>query len=298
MSQIDLPALRVFHEIFSTGSLSRSAQRLGVTQPAISISLGKLRRHFNDPLFVRVGNGMVPTPQAVAMHEKVLAAIAAMESALTFRVEFDAATTDRVFRIAMTDVGQIVLLPELLDRLAVSAPRAQVEVSNITDRTPQLLESGDVDLVLGFTPNFPSGFYQQALFRERFACLCRADHPRISRAPTLEQFQAERHVLVVTSGTGHLIVDRRIELLELRREVAVRIPSFLGLATVIGHNDYLCTLPQRAADIMAQTGKVCAWDVPFDLPEYVVHQHWHERQLRDPGSRWLRELISAMFLDH
>lgn len=298
MSQIDLPALRVFHEIISTGSLSRSAQRLGVTQPAISIALGKLRRHFDDQLFVRVGNGMVPTPQAVAMHDKVKAAIAAMESALTFRVEFDAATTDRVFRISMTDVGQIVLLPDLLDRVAVSAPHAQVEVSNITDRTPQLLEAGEIDLVVGFTPNFPDGFYQQALFRERFACLCRRGHPRIARLPTLEEFQAERHVVVITSGTGHLIIDRHIEQLGLRREVAVRIPNFLGLATVIGQTDYLCTLPRRAADIMARSGEVSAWDVPFDLPEYVVHQHWHERQLRDPGSRWLRESISAMFLDH
>lgn len=296
MANIDLHALRVFEEVYKTGSLSRTADRLGVSQPAISISLAKLRHHFGDALFVRVGNTMKPTPQAEGMQERVRAAIAAFEGALSYRLNFDPAITQRTFGISMTDIGQIVLLPRLLNELAHSAPSANIEIVNITEKTPQLLEAGELDLAVGFVPELPAGFYQQALFNERFACLTRSDHPRIRDAPTLDQFEAESHVIVVTSGTGHLIVDRRMEALNIRRRVAVRIPNFLGLATVIGATDYICTLPRRAALIMARNSDVRAWDVPFDLPDYVVRQHWHERQLRDPGNRWLRDLMSKLFL--
>jgi DNA-binding transcriptional LysR family regulator len=119
---------------------------------------------------------------------------------------------------------------------------------------------------------------------------------RIREAPSLEQFQAESHVVVVTSGTGHLVVERKLEALEIQRRVAVRIPNFLGIATIIGTTDFLCTLPRRAALIMARNKEVAAWDVPFELPDYIVKQHWHERQMRDSGNRWLRSLMSSLFL--
>jgi DNA-binding transcriptional LysR family regulator len=238
---------------------------------------------------------MQPTPQAQAMHDGVRAAIEALDNALSYRLKFDPLTTERTFRIAMTDIGQIVLLPRLLDELATAAPRAGLDICNLDDRTPQRLESGELDLAVGFMAGVPGGIYQQALFNERFACLARSDHPRIREAPTLQQFQAESHVLVVTSGTGHLIVDRRLETLGLERRVAVRIPNFLGLATVIGMTDHLCTLPRRAALVMARGGGVAAWELPFALPDYVVKQHWHERQMRDPGTRWLRGLMSSLF---
>ncbi|MBL0421114.1 LysR family transcriptional regulator [Ramlibacter sp. AW1] len=296
MANIDLHTLRVFDEIYKSGSLSKTAERLGLTQPAISIALAKLRRQFDDALFVRIGHTMRPTPQAEGMLPNVQAAIAALEGTLSYRLSFDAATTDTTFRIAMTDIGQIVLLPRLLNELAVAAPHASVEMSNITDRAPQLLESGELDLVVGFAPQFPAGFYQQALFRERFACLARSDHPRIRDAPTLDAFKAEGHVVVVTSGTGHLILERTLQSLNVHRPVKVRIPNFLGLATIVGTTDYICTLPRRAALIMARDKGIAAWDVPFELPDYVVKQHWHERQMRDPANRWLREMMSRLFL--
>lgn len=296
MANMDLHTLRVFDEIYRNCSLSKAADRLGLTQPAISLALAKLRRHFDDALFVRVGNIMKPTPQAEGMLPNVQAAIAAMERALSYRLSFDPATSECAFRIAMTDIGQIVVLPRLLDELAVAAPRANAEISNITDRAPQLLESGALDLVVGFVPQLQAGFYQQALFSERFACLARSDHPRVREAPTLEAYTAEAHVVVVTSGTGHMIVERTLEQLGVNRRVMVRIPNFLGVPAIVGNTDYLCTLPRRAALIMAQDKRLSAWDLPFELPDYVVKQHWHERQMRDPANRWLRELMTRLFL--
>lgn len=295
MDNIDLHALRILDEIFKTKSLSRTADRLEVSQPAISIALGKLRRHFNDPLFVRIGNEMHPTPQTDGMIDSVRASIANLEATLGYRLSFDARQTDRSFRIAMTDVGQIVLLPRLLQGLATAAPNAVVDVSNLSDRTPQMLETGEVDLAVGFISGMPAGYFQQALFDERFVCLARSDHPRIKRRPTRAQFEAEGHVVVTTSGTGHLIVDRTLEELHIRRKVAVRIPNFLGLPTIIGNSEFICTLPRRAGLLMALNQQVAAWPTPFDLPEYTVKQHWHERQARDPGHQWLRGLMSELF---
>ena len=295
MLNIDLHSLRVLDEIYKTGSLSRTAVHLGLTQPAISISLTKLRRHFDDALFVRVGNVMKPTPQAEGLMDNVRAALAALESTLAYRLDFDPATTDRTFRIAMTDIGQIVILPAMLDVLKREAPFARLQVSNVSDRTPQSLEAGELDLALGFIPQIPEAFFQQALFRERFACLCRVDHPRVAGPPTLAQFEQESHVLIETSGTGHLIIERTLEGLRIDRRIAVTIPNFLGLATIVGHTDYLCTLPRKAALIMARGGEVAAHDLPFDLPDYTVRQHWHERQARDPGNRWLRSVMSSLF---
>lgn len=295
MQNIDLHTLRVLEEIHRTGSLSRTALRLGLTQPAISIALAKLREHFGDALFVRVGHTMRPTPQAEGLMPSVRSAISLLEQTLNYRTAFDAATTDRLYRVAMTDVGQIVILPRLLEVLARQAASARLEIVNIHERTPRLLEDGELDLALGFVPQMPPGFYQQALFHEHFACLVRSDHPRITHRLSREQFESESHVVIQTSGTGHLIIDRTLEELGVRRRVAVSIPSFLGLATLIGSTDHLCTLPHRAASVMSRSGLVTAWPLPFEIPDYTVKQYWHERQARDPGNRWLRRVMVELF---
>ncbi|UUX95479.1 LysR family transcriptional regulator [Aquabacterium sp. J223] len=296
MQNIDLHTLKVFDEIVRTGSLSRTAERLGLSQPAISISLAKLRRSFDDALFVRVGHAMKPTPQAEAMVDSVRAAIRAIEHTLTSRLDFEPATTRRTFRLAMTDVGQIVLLPRLLGALGRQAPSADLEIVNLTLQTPDLLEAGEVDLAIGFLPELPAGFFQQALFDERFACLVRTGHPRVRGAPTLDQLRAEAHVAVVTAGSAHTSMDRALDSLGVERRVAVRIPNFLGLPTVIGGSDHVCLLPGRAAAIMAEQPAVTAWPLPFELPGYVVKQHWHRRQMADPAHRWLRQLVGELFL--
>jgi DNA-binding transcriptional LysR family regulator len=295
MKNIDLHALRLLDEIYKTGSFSRTADRLGLTQPAVSLALVKLRTHFDDAMFVRVGNAMHPTPQMEGMIEGVRMAIKQLDATLNYRLEFDPATTERTFKVAMTDIGQIVVLPRLLQALQQRAPRARLEFINISDRINQQLESGEVDVALGFMAHLSEGIYQQTLFEDRFVCLVRTGHPRIRNAMTLADFEHESHVQVQTSGTGHLYVDRTVETRGIRRHVAVRIPNFMGLALVIAQTDLVVTLPRRAGSAMSQYAPVTAWPVPFDLPAYAVKQHWHEHQMRDPGNRWLRALHVEVF---
>lgn len=291
MDNVDLRLLKLFDEIYTQRSVSKASRRLGLTQPAVSIALSKLRKRFGDPLFVTTPRGMEPTTQAVAMIDTIRQAVAVLEAITHFKYSFDPATSQRLFRLAMTDVGQITVLPSLLNRLKAVAPALRVEVTNIDDHTTALLEAGEADLVLGFLPQLQERFFQQSMFEEHFVCLARKGHPRVREQLTREHFERELHVHVTSSGTGHLIVDKNLDRLGVKREVAVRIPNFLGLATVIGHTDYLCTLPARAGEVMARSGEVVCWPCPVDIERYRVCMHWHERQSHDPGNAWMREMV-------
>ncbi|WP_343927948.1 LysR family transcriptional regulator [Pigmentiphaga daeguensis] len=295
LRNIDLHMLRILDEIHKTGSLSRTADRLELTQPAISMALAKLRQHFNDQLFVRVGNAMKPTPQAEGLMEGVSAAIAAIEMTLNYRITFEPSQTERTFRIAVSDIGQVVMVPRLLEAFSQAAPRARIEFHGINERTPQLLQTGGLDLALGYAPQISEGFFQQALFKERFVCLARSDHPRIRNRLTLSQFKNESHVVVISSISTHLIIDRALEHQHIRRNVAVRIPNLVLLAQLITGSDYLATLPARAGQAIARTAGLATYPPPFRLSGYSVTQYWHERQARDTGNRWLRNLNHQLF---
>ncbi|MES2399440.1 MAG: LysR family transcriptional regulator [Pseudomonadota bacterium] len=296
MDNIDLRLLVLFDEIYKASSLSKAADRIGLSQPGVSLALERLRKHFNDKLFVRTTNGMEPTLHAKALLPIVRQGIAALQATMAFRFQFVPEDSDRTFHISMTDVGQIVLLPSLLNQLRLLAPNVKIEVSTINKDVPKALESGDLDLAVGFVPQLQNFFYQQVLFEEKFVCLARKAHPRIKDSITLRQYERELHVVVTTSGTGHLVIDKTIDKLEVHRKVGVHIPNFIGLSTIIGATDYICTLPFRAGEIMAHHGEVKLLKVPFEVPSYVVKQHWHERQAQDPGNRWLRQVIAEMYV--
>lgn len=257
----------------------------------MSIGLGKLRRHFGDPLFVRTSSGMDPTPLAQELGRPIRHAIDAVEAALGYRSSFDPATVKRTFRIAMTDISQIVLLPGLWARLHRVAPGVEVEVTHLSPDTPRLLESGEADLALGFMPQLDAGFYQQTLFRQDFVCLASIDHPRIRDELTLARFEAEEHALVVSAGTGHAYLDRELERQGIERRVVLRVPNFLGVAFVVEHTDLVVTIPARLAKMLSAHGRFRTHRAPFSVPGYAVKQFWHERFHHEPGSRWLRTLI-------
>jgi len=294
MEDLDIRQLSVFDEIYKTRSVSRAAENLGLGQPAVSIALGKLRAHFNDPLFVRTAGGMEPTPLGEELFQPIRAAIDAVQTASGHRAVFDPTQTRRTFRIAMTDISQLVLLPRLWERLRKVAPGVHIEIANLSGATAGLLESGEVDLALGFMPQLEAGFYQQALFRQHYVCMASAAHPRIRGSLTLAQFEAEEHAVVSTSGTGHLIIDREVARQDIRRRVVLRIPSFVSLAYVVERTDLLVTIPQRLGELLADRERLAVYPVPFELPEYTVKQHWHERYNNDPGNRWLRGLIQEL----
>lgn len=295
MKNVDLHTLRVLDEIFKTGSLSRTANRLNLSQPAISMVLGKVRRHFDDKLFVRIGNEMKPTAQAQGMRESVSAAIAAIESTLNYRRVFDHSTTDRAFRIAVSDVGQIVFVPKLLKAFRAQAPRASISFSSIERGTSQLLQTGGIDLTIGLVPGFPESFVQRAVFSESLCVLARERHPRIKGKLTLDQVSAEEHVRVVTSSSTHLVIDRALEQQNIARRILISVPNFMIVARLVSETDALSVLPRRAGLALSEYHPLQVLVPPFPMKPYQVRQFWHERQSADPAHKWLRDLVFGLF---
>lgn len=297
METLDLRLLKVFDEIYRTGSVSKAAANVGLTQPSLSIALGKLRRHFDDPLFVRTAAGMQPTPYATELIEMVRDGLGKLEMALRHRQTFDPARADRRFVLCFTDISQAVLLPRLLRHVREVAPNVGLDIAPINDQTPQRLQTGEADLAVGFMPQLEAGFYQQTLFEQRFVCVVRADHPRIRNRLTVRQFSAEEHIVVTTAATGHWILDRTLEQHGIRRKVALRLPDFLGIGTIVGASDLLVTVPERLGQVMTQVAKVKLLAPPVELPTYAVKQHWHERYHHDPATRWLRGVFAELFAE-
>ena len=296
MNPIDSRLLAVFDAIHRTRSVTEAAAALGLPQPAVSVALAKLRRHFGDRLFVRTSRGMEATPFGEGLLPAVRDALQALARVLEHRAEFDPARSERHFRICMTDISQLVLLPKLWEKLRLNAPGIAIEVFPLSDDTARLLESGEADLAIGLIPQLEAGFYQQLLFRQNFVCLVARAHPRIGKTLCLAQFEAEEHAVISSSGSAPLVIEREIARLGVQRRVAVRIPSFLGAAFAVEHTDLLVTIPKRLGDVLQARGAFRILPVPFALPDYDVKQHWHERYHHDPGHRWLRALVSELLL--
>jgi DNA-binding transcriptional LysR family regulator len=296
MNPIDSRLLSVFDAIHGTRSVTAAAAALGFPQPAVSIALAKLRRHFGDRLFVRTSRGMEATPFGEGLLPAVRDALQALARVLEHRAEFDPALSERHFRICMTDISQMVLLPRLWEKLRLSAPGIAIEIFPLSDDTARLLESGDADLAIGLIPQLKAGFYQQLLFRQSFVCLVAKNHPRIGGQLSLAQFEAEEHAVISSSGSAPLVIEREIARLGIARRVAMRIPNFLGAAFAVEHTDLLVTIPKRLGDVLQGRGAFRVLPVPFPLPEYDVKQHWHERYHHDTGHRWLRALVSELLV--
>ena len=294
MAKFDIGWLDVFIEVYKTQSVSRAAEQLGIAQPNASIALRKLRRHFGDLLFARTSRGMEPTPYAQRIYPEVVASVERLEHLAGARPTFDAATAQRRFRVCMTDTSHLVVLPKLVNHVQRVAPGIAIEAEHITTDSPRGLESGEIDLAVGFMPHLEAGFRQQTLFKQDFVCLVAMDHPRIKAKPTKQQFLAESHIVVTTSGTGHAIVDKVLARKGYARRVALKVPSFLGVARLVALTELLVIAPRRFGETVAQQEHVRLLEPPVGLPPYGVKQHWHERFHTDVANAWLRKTLAEV----
>src|SRR5580700_7464951 len=181
LKNLDLKVVAIIGDLFTSRSVSTTAANLSIRQSTVSMALARLRKHFDDPLFVRTSAGMEPTPKGSELIEVLKSAEFYLRKALEHRVAFNPGNSDREFRVCSTDIAQLTLLPTLLKRLKRISPCVTVTLFNISDQTPSLLESGEVDLAVGFVHPRGTGFYGQRLFQERFVCALQTDHPRIGK---------------------------------------------------------------------------------------------------------------------
>ncbi len=298
-SDIEFRDLRVLDALLREGSITRAAQALETTQPAISKQLARLRSRFDDPLFVRRGRGVQPTARAVEMAAQVRSLLEMADSLRRDGMPFDPGTSDRVFSLLLTDVGMVRFLPPLTARLAELAPHVKVRALPLDSRHFALkLESGEADLALGAFPGAAGHLRVQRLFSDGYASVVRRGHPRAARARLRKGFLAERHIVITASETGHaahLETQRTLTRAIAPSNILLRVPSFIAAAVVAAQTDGVATLPANLAEIVATPLGMSVFRTPIALPRIEIGQYWHERYHRDPAHRWLRSVTLALF---
>lgn len=300
LRELEFQQLRIIDALLREGSQTRAAAGLDMTQPALSKTLARLRVYFGDPLFVRVGSRMEPTPRAQALAAPIGAILAGLRELQHGEPDFDPLSSDRKFSLYMIDGAIVYLLPALLAYLRKAAPRVRVQAVQCDVRHLDLwLESGLVDFALGPFPDLVSNIRRLPLWTESYVTIVRDGHPRIGADPDLSAFTAEQHALVSVAGTGHHYgaTERALESVVAPQNVVCRVPSFTAAAHIVRHSDALATLPKKLAYRLAADLGLRTVATPVELPLMDIGQHWHERYHRDPGNRWMRGVLRALFAD-
>ena len=291
---LDPKSLRLLDLLYSTKSVTRAAERLGQSQPTVSIWLARLRRELGDPLFVRTPDGMLPTPRTDALIGTVREILEGMRRLAESGTPFNPVASEREFRIFMTDASHITLLPRLFSHVRALAPQVRLTATTIDAHMVAALQSGEGDLAIGLVPGLEAGFYQQALFNQDWICLANARHPRIGKTFTLKHYVAESHVGIV-SGTGYQLIDSTLKARGITRRVALQLPGFLGLSAILSGNDLIATLPRHIGTTLARAAGLQVLPCPLPIPSFTVKLYWHARYHHDAANRWLRGVCAELF---
>lgn len=298
VGELDLNLLRVFDAVLRDGSVTAAGERLGLSQPAMSNALSRLRRLLDDPLFVRTPSGMRPTPFAQRLAAPVRQALDLIQTTLSQQAAFDPRTSQRSFRLQLSDVGEIVFLPALLERLEREAPGVRIDTEQLPqDEVSEALSAGEIDLAVGFLPGLSAGVVSKRLFRDRYVCVVRADHPRIGSRITLAQFLAASHLLVSARGSAHEIVEQTLRNKGFARRIALRVPHFTVVPMILARTDHMVIVPEGLMRAIARFGRFKSLKPPVDIPALDVKVHWHERFGRDPGIAWLRGVLLDLYAE-
>jgi DNA-binding transcriptional LysR family regulator len=297
--RFDLNLLLVFEAVMASRSTTRAGAHLGLTQSAVSNALNRLRTALGDPLFVRTPEGMMPTPRALEISLPLKDAIERIRSTLAQQQDFDAACADRTFRICMSDVGQMVMLPQVVKAIQQLAPHVTIETVQVASPREReaTMSSGEIDLAVGYFQDFSGPYHCQALFREEYVCMVRKGHPVSGRTLTLREFSGMRHAMYHPSGGGHAIQEQAIAAAMashgLPWRVALRASHFPGFTRMIAESDMITTLPRMLALAGARMEAVEIMPPPVSIPSFEIVQFWHKRFHLDPGNRWLRGLFAT-----
>lgn len=301
---IDIKSLRLFDSLYNTRSVTRTAEALDLSQPTISIGLGRLRKHLNDSLFVRTATGMLPTPRSDALIATVREVLKGLQLLSAAAEEFSPTTVQRRFRICMTDASHITLLPQLLSHVRAVAPGIVLEASRINEDLSKNLQMGEADLALGYLPWLDTGFYQQTLYNQDWICLVNARHPRLTLANKkslkkwdIDSYQAEAHI-GISSGTGYQLLDTALSSHGISRQIVLELPGFLGLSAILSTTDLVATLPRHFGETLARAAGLQVLPCPFAIPSFPVKQYWHERYHHDSANRWMRGVCAGLFMAH
>jgi DNA-binding transcriptional LysR family regulator len=292
MDNLDLNLMRVFHAVYAAGNVSRAAERLGLSQPAVSHALTKLRIRFRDPLFVRKPGGVAPTAMADRLASAVQEALQTLEMAVRENEQFDPAASSRVFHLHMSDFGEVVFLPRLMQALHTLAPNVRLEVTQLNEKEIEpALESGMIDLAFGYLAGVTGTKRCRLLAETSRVVMVRAGHPLAGRKSTNTLLRQVDYVLVRT----HADTARLLQELGLEDNIRLTIPHFMVIPSILKQTNLAVLLPIRVAQTFLPTGEYSILTPAIESHEFEVSLHWGWRVENDPGNRWLRGVVARLF---
>ena len=294
MDNIDIRLLRAFLVLMAEKNVSVAAERMGISQPAASHALARLRELFQDPLLLRSRAGMVPSDRAAAFEAGVRSLVEGYDEMLAKARPFDPATSEQTFVISAPEYAERLLMPGLARRLRREGPRIRLEIrAPDRDRGQELLESGRIDLRIAWLQKPPQSARSMQLFQDRIVCIADPDHPTVRGRITLEQYLTAPQARPLGNGrtsTGR-VIDEAVERLGRQLDLVFQVQNFLTIPSMMAGNDLIATMPLRLARALQAQHPLQILEPPLRLPRVRYAAYWHERSQKDPGHRWLRGLL-------
>jgi DNA-binding transcriptional LysR family regulator len=291
INELDLNLLRIFDAVYRQRSVSRAAEALALSQPAVSQGLTRLRLVLKDALFTRAGHGVAPTPTADALAQAVQQALALVGQALHDAERFDPAATRRTFHLHMSDIGESEFLPDLMRQVRRLAPGARIETRQLEyGQIENALDTGKIDLAFGYLPGVEKT-RSQRLFMERYVVIGRADHPVLTERPSRSTLAQLEYVVVRQHSETMRLLDR----LALNDNIRLSTPHFMVTPAIVGATDLAVVLPMRIAVKFAKSGALRIAQPRWGQGEFGIDLHWSNRAHQDPANRWLRQLAIELF---
>lgn len=289
---LDLNLLVIFDAMVRHRSVNRAAEAVGLSQPATSGALARLRTLFDDALFVRVGSQMEPTPKAQELAPFVQRVVETVSTEILQQTAFDPADSARTFTIITPDIGEVVFVPGVLHRLRQEARHVRLRTVSMPPKAAaEALESGAADLAVGFFPDLHKpGFFQQALFKTSYACVACSSNTAWPTKLTMKQYLEATHVVVRPDGREHML-EGFLQDKGLKRQVTAELSHFMSLISILPQTDLIATVPLDIATVLSRHIRVRRLGMPFKPPEIDVYQFWHRRMHHDKANQWLRQVF-------
>lgn len=295
LRNFDLNLLHAFKLLMEERSVSRAAEKMFISQPAMSHILQRLRNQLDDPVLVKTATGMKPTLRAQALLEPIKTVLKDIEQIIQSPEEFSAATSEKRFVIATSDYVEFTLLPKLAESMNKHAPNIEIRVQQPIDTVLETaIEEEEIDLVIGFEAifNLPMYIHHDTLFSDQIVCIIKEGHQTISGSEiSFEQFIASRHMLISPRGAGTGLIDGHLATRGLSRKISLVIPNFLAAPWILANTELVLSLPLRVAEQFVRLAPLKILPMPIDLPVYNLIMIWHPRHEKEPAHQWLRREI-------
>ncbi len=295
LRSVNLNLLTIFDAIFTEQNLSRAADKIGMSQPAMSAALGRLRLTLNDELFIRTGRGLKPTPRALELQHPIQDILDRISSTLSNTERFDPNSSERVFTLASVDYGGVMIVPKLLRHLQQIDSPAKINLwPQYESDLKEQMHFGSVDFAIDNIPITDNAFHTEVLMQEQAYCLVRKDHPNIHDELTMEQFLDVEHVVLYPQGDRISQLDEHLISKGLRRKYGAKVPNFFNMPYIVQSTNLICGLPESMAQHFARLYNLRALPAPVNDWVATYYLMWHSYLDNDPGHIWLRDIIIAL----